>query len=373
MIPVSKPILDGNESKYLIDCISSGWISSSGKYVTQFEEDMATWVGRKYSIAVCNGSCAIELAVAALNIGKGDEVILPTFSIISCVAPIIRAGGKPIFVDSDPETWNMNHLQIKDLITSRTKAIMLVHIYGLTTDIESIVEIARDNNIFLIEDAAEAHGLEYKNKLCGSFGDISIFSFYANKHITSGEGGMLLTNDSLLCRRLKKLRNLYFGDNERFRHEYLAWNYRMTNLQGAVGLAQLETIEQKLAIKRSIAHRYNLNFSGYNCIQLPLERTEHSENSYWIYGIVLDRRIKLAGFDMRSMLKKNGIDSRSFFYPLHLQPALANYNLTEDSDTFPVAENLSYNGFYIPSGPNITIDEIDQVSEVVINIIKEYE
>src|SRR5438105_13507940 len=253
-IPVNEPLLDGNEKKYLAECIDTRWISSEGPFVQRLEEGMAQHVGRKYGIAVCNGSAALDVAVTALGLGPGDEVILPTFTIISCAAAIVRAGATPVVVDCDPLTWNMDIEQVAQKITPRTRAIMVVHIYGLPVDMDPILELAEKHGLKIIEGAAELIGQTYRSQWsvvsgqwsvrpCGSFGDISTFSFYPNKHVTTGEGGMIVTDDSELAERCRSLRNLCFQAKRRFVHEELGWNLRFTNLQAALGLAQLETLD----------------------------------------------------------------------------------------------------------------------------------
>ncbi len=256
-IPVNTPLLSGREKELLNECIDTGWISSEGPFVSQFEEKFSNFVGREYGIACANGSGALDIAIAALKIGPGDEVIMPTFTIISPALSVIRAGAKPVLIDSDPVTWNMDVNQIESKLTEKTKAILVVHIYGLPVDMDPVLEICRKNNLYLIEDAAEMHGQEYKNIKCGSFGDISTFSFYPNKLITTGEGGMLVTNNEELAHRCRKLRNLAFEtDKPRFVHYELGWNYRMTNLQAALGLAQLERIEEFIQIKKRMGKLY---------------------------------------------------------------------------------------------------------------------
>ena len=244
-IPVNTPLLSGNELKYLTECIETGWISSEGPFISEFEKKFSTYVQRKYGIAVSNGSAALDIAVKALHIGKDDEVIMPAFTIISPAQSVVKEGGIPVLVDSDPLTWNMDATQVEAKITAKTKAIIVVHIYGLPVDMDPILALCKKYKLKLIEDAAEMHGQTYKGKMCGSFGDISIFSFYPNKQITTGEGGMIVCDDEAIAERCKKLRNLAFEPNERrFVHHELGWNYRMTNLQAALGLAQLEKMEK---------------------------------------------------------------------------------------------------------------------------------
>jgi perosamine synthetase len=258
MIPVNEPLLDGNEKKYLNECIDTGWISSEGPFVQKFEAGVAAAAGRRYGIAVCNGTVALEAAVAALELQPGDEVIMPAFTIISCAAAIVRRGCVPVLVDSDPLTWNMDVEKLKAKIENeieikknkKLRAIMVVHIYGLPVDMDPVIEIAGNYGLKIIEDAAEMHGQTYMGKPCGSFGDISTFSFYPNKHITTGEGGMLLTDDERLAERCRSLRNLCFQPERRFVHEELGYNFRMTNLQAALGLAQLERLDEFVKRKR---------------------------------------------------------------------------------------------------------------------------
>ena len=242
-IPVNVPLLVGNEKRYLEECIDSGWISSEGPFVERFEQGIAERVERKHAVAVTSGTAALDVAVEALGIRSGDEVIVPTFAIISCINQVLRSGAKPIFVDCDRATWNMDVSAIAEKISDRTKAIMVVHTYGLPVDLDPILALAERHGLKVIEDAAEMLGQTYRDRPCGSFGDISIFSFYPNKHVTSGEGGMVLTDDSDLAERCRALRNLCFRPDRRFVHDQLGWNYRMTNLQAAVGLAQLEQLD----------------------------------------------------------------------------------------------------------------------------------
>mgnify|MGYP003982193459 CR=1 FL=1 len=368
-IPVNVPLLSGNERKYLNECIETGWISSEGPFVKKFEDEFAKLVNKKYAISVTNGSAALEAAISALNLEKGDEVILPTFTIISCVAPLIRLGVIPIFIDSYDDTWNMNISQIEDKITVKTKAIMAVHIFGLSVDMDPLINLANQYNLLIIEDAAEAIGLNYKGKPCGSFGDISTFSFYPNKLITSGEGGMIVTDDETLAERCRSLRNLCFKPEKRFVHDELGWNFRMTNIQAAVGLAQLEQLRESVIKKRWIGNRYQENLKEVDeLIQLPLKKTEYTENVYWVFAMVLNEKTSLNGADeMMVELSQYGIGSRPFFFPLHNQPVLGYSNVS-----YPISENIAKNGFYVPSGIAISGDEIDRVSESVISILRKY-
>lgn len=363
-VPVNTPLLSGNEEKYLLECIRTGWISSEGPFIKKFEEKFATYINREEGIAVANGSGALDIAVQALRIGPGDEVIMPTFTIISPVQSVVRAGATPVLVDSDPLTWNMNISQIEAKITPKTKAIMVVHIYGLPVDMDPVVDLCQRYNLFLIEDAAEMHGQTYNGKKCGSFGHISTFSFYPNKHITTGEGGMLMVDDPELAERCRKLRNLAFEPaGRRFIHHELGWNYRMTNMQAALGLAQLENLEMKIIKKRFIGSSYNNGLKNLIGFQLPLSQTTYSENIYWVYGLVADT--EELQIRMVKKLEENKIGTRPFFWCTHKQPVFIKMGLFKD-ESYPVAENLARNGFYIPSGLGLTNEEIEYVIEKIL-------
>ena len=318
---------------------------------------MANLCHRKHSFAVCNGSAALELAVKAIGIQPGDEVIMPTFTIISCALAVIRAGATPIYVDADPQTWNMKVEDIEPLITERTKAIMAVHIYGITVDMDPLLEISKKYDLKVIEDAAEVIGQTYKGKPCGSFGDISTFSFYPNKHITTGEGGMVLTDDPEIAERCKSMRNLCFGKADRFVHQELGWNFRMSNLQAAVGVAQLERLPQTMEKKREIGRMYHQHLEGCESFTLPLTQTDYCENIYWVFGIVSKDHKKDAKWWMKDLAKK-GIGTRPFFYPMHLQPCNQISEKTLNKDPLNHSEKLAKYGFYLPSGVTLTPAQI---------------
>jgi perosamine synthetase len=365
MIPVNEPLLNGNEKKYLIECIDTGWISSEGPFIKKFEESFAARVGRKHGIAVCNGSAAIDAAIIALGIGEGDEVILPSFTIISCAAAIVRLGAIPVLIDSDPETWNMDVKMIEEKITPATKVIMVVHIYGLPVDMDPLLEIAKKHKLQIIEDAAEMHGQTYKGKPCGSFGDISTFSFYPNKHITTGEGGMIVTDDDALAERCRSLRNLCFKSEKRFLHDELGYNFRMTNLQAALGVAQLERLDEFVERKRAMGNLYTSllqDLSEY--IQLPVPKTIYAENIYWVYGMVLKNNVPFNAVTAMKKLQEMNIGTRPFFYPMHQQPVFHKMGLF-NGEHYPVAENIAERGFYIPSGMALTEQQIKEVAEKV--------
>jgi perosamine synthetase len=368
-IPVNEPLLNGNEKQYLNQCIDTGWISSEGPFVKQLEENLAARVDRRYGIAVSNGSVALDAAVAALKIGPSDEVILPTFTIISCAAAIVRAGATPIVVDSNPVTWNVDIGQIEAKITPRTKAIMVVHIYGLPVDMDPILTLADKYSLSIIEDAAEMHGQTYKGRPCGSFGDISTFSFYPNKHITTGEGGMLLTNDESLAERCRSLRNLCFQPQKRFVHEELGWNLRMSNVQAALGVAQLERLDEFVQRKRWIGKRYTELLADVPGLQLPLPQTDYADNIYWVYGLVLDDSIPFNAEEAMRRLSRYKIGTRPFFWCMHEQPVFRKMGLFEGV-TCPVAENMARRGFYLPSGLALTEEQIEQVVQRVKEVLQ---
>ena len=355
-IPVNQPLLDGREKELVLECIETGWISSEGPFVERFESEMSRYVSRRHGVAVANGSAALDIAVAALEIRKGDEVIMPTHTIISCAAAVVRAGAIPVLVDSNPETWNMDIAQIEEKITDRTVAIMAVHIFGLPVDMDPLLEIAKRYNLRVIEDAAQMIGQEYKGRPCGSFGDISTFSFYPNKHITTGEGGMVLTNDKHLADRCRSLRNLCFKPEKRFVHDELGWNYRMTNLQAAIGIAQFERVQAHIARKREMGARYRELLSDIEVLELSPQGTPYADSIYWVFGVLLNERLQSDAEKVMSALGKVGIGTRPFFWPMHEQPIFQRMGLFCD-EQHPVAERMARRGFYLPSGLAITPEQ----------------
>lgn len=360
-VPVNNLSFTGNEKKYLAECIESGWISSEGPFIEKFEQQFSKYIGRTHGVAVSSGSAALDIAVIAAGITAGDEVIMPTFTIISPAFSVIKAGAIPVLVDSHPDTYNMIADEIEKKITPRTKAIIMVHLYGLPVDVDKILAIAKKHNLKVIEDAAEMHGQTYNGKMCGSFGDISIFSFYANKVVTTGEGGMILCDDADVALHCKKLRNLAFENNDtRFIHNEVGFNYRMTNMQAALGVAQLEQVDKFIEKKRMIGKYYNehLSFLEDNGFQLPVALTEYAENIYWVYSIVApDEEQKELCIEH---LSKSKISTRPFFTCMHQQPVLHKMGLVEN-EAYPVAEQLSANGFYIPAGLGLTDEDLAAV------------
>lgn len=365
-IPVNEPLLDGAERQLLDQCIETGWISSEGPFVKRFEEEFATRVGRKHAIAVCNGTAALEASVSALGLGPGDEVILPTFTIISCAAAIVRVGAKPVVVDCDHLTWNMRAELVAEKITTKTKAIMVVHIYGLPVDMDPIMSLAEKHGLMVIEDAAEMLGQTYKGRPCGSFGNLSTFSFYPNKHITTGEGGMIATDDESLAERCRSLRNLCFQEGKRFVHDELGFNFRMTNMQAALGVAQLSRLDEFVQRKRTIGKEYDRCLREEAQLQLPVVETDYASNIYWVYGVVLDDCIGRDADDIMRSLRLRGIGTRPFFWPMHEQPVFRKMGLF-NGESCPVAEKIARYGFYLPSGLALTREQVG----VVCNELKE--
>jgi perosamine synthetase len=369
-IPVNEPLLDGNERRYLNECIDSGWISSEGPFVSRLEEGMAARMGRRFGVAVCNGSAALDAAVVALGLGPGDEVILPTFTIISCAAAVVRAGATPVVVDCDPGTWNMTAEGVAVAITPRTRAIMVVHLFGLPVDLDPILELARRHGLRVIEDAAQMHGQTYKGRPCGSFGDLSTLSFYPNKHVTSGEGGMILTDDEALAERCRSLRNLCFQPGRRFVHEELGWNLRMSNLQAAVGCAQLERLDEFVARKRAMGRRYTEALSGLPLLELPIPQTDYAESIYWVFGLVLSDEIPFDAAEAMRRLAAVGVGTRPFFWPMHEQPVFRRMGLF-DGVACPNAERIARRGFYLPSGLALKEEQIDASASALRAVLEE--
>src|SRR5437870_10772109 len=371
-IPVNEPFLTDQELQYVSDCVRTGWVSSAGRFINEFEERWAAYCGRHYGITVSNGTTALQLAVACLKLKPGDEVIMPTFTIISCAQAVIYNGGIPVLVDCDPRTWCMDVLHIEKKITSRARAIMPVHIYGHPVDMDPVLELAQKYRLSIIEDAAEVHGAEYLSgrhsgrpewKRCGSFGTLSCFSFYANKLITTGEGGMVLTDDPALADKARSFRNLCFQTDRRFHHEELGFNFRLTNLQAALGVAQLERIEEIIARKRWIGQEYNRRLAGIKNLQLPAEEP-WARNVYWMYGVVLSEKAGMDTPAFAQRLKERGIETRPFFLGLHEQPAFHRKELFV-GERYPVAERIARRGLYLPSGLALTEEQIVIVCDAV--------
>ena len=368
MIPVNEPKLGQRELEYVTECIETGWISSAGRFIEEFEAGWAAYCGRRHGVAMSNGSTALQAAVSALDLEPGDEVILPTFTIVSCATPVISAGAVPVLVDSDPVTWTMDVTELESRISPRTRAIMPVHIYGHPVDMDPVLELAERRGIAILEDAAEAHGAEYRShdgewRRCGSFGAMSTFSFYANKLLTTGEGGMVVTDDEALAERLRSIRNLGFNSRRRFHHEELGFNFRLTNIQAALGVAQLERMDEIVQRKREVAALYSAALAGVDGLTLPPEEP-WARSVFWMYGVVLDEATGLDAAAFAGRLLELGVDTRPFFLGMHEQPALHRLGLFE-GERYPVAERLARQGLYLPSGLALTDEQVATVSAAV--------
>jgi perosamine synthetase len=360
-VPVNTPLFSGNELKYLEDCIQTGWVSSEGPFVDRFEKEMADYAGRKHAVAVSNGTAALDITIEALDLSKGDEIIVPSLTIISCIQQIVRKGLVPVFVDCDLDTFNLDPNSVVKAITNKTKAVLAVHIYGLAIDMPALSGICNAHGLYLIEDAAEVIGQTINGVKCGSFGLASTFSFYPNKHITTGEGGMILTDDDDFAEKARYYRNLCFTE-DRFVHQNLGWNYRLTNLQAALGCAQLENLKSHVHLKRQIGAKYNEGINNA-LFTKPLPYNNVSENIYWVYPLV-SRDASVSSKIIRRKLGEIGIGSRPFFYPLHLQPVLKKFPFRV-SGSLKNSEHLYEFGLYIPSGLGLDIEQQDYVIQQI--------
>jgi len=362
IIPVCEPTLSGNEMKYVQQAVETNWISSAGSFIRDFEERFAEACGTRYGIACANGTVAMHLAMATLGLEPGDEVIVPTFTMIATINAVTYCGAKPVLVDSEPDYWQMDVAQVAEKITPRTKAIIPVHIYGHPVDMDPLMDLAQRHGITVIEDAAEAHGAQYKGRMAGSLGDAAGFSFYGNKIITTGEGGMITTNDRELARLAWNLRDHAFSTERHFWHKYVGFNYRMTNLQAAVGLAQVEQLDQFVAARRRNAAEYAARLKGIPGITTPPE-AEWAKNVYWMYGILVDaQQYGMKRDELRRVLADHGVETRTFFIPMHCQPV---YWHDFKGERYPVAERLCRDGFYLPSASSLTVDEIEYIVDVI--------
>jgi perosamine synthetase len=363
VIPISEPLLDERALAYVEEAVRSGWVSSEGRFIAEFERRWADYCAASHGIAVCNGTVALELAMAALNLPAGSEIILPSFTIISCVAAVLRTGCQPVLVDCEPDTWCLDVAEVRRKVTSKTRAVMPVHIYGHMADMDPLTKVAGEFGLAIIEDAAEAHGAQYQGRRAGGIGAMGCFSFYANKIVTTGEGGMIVTNDAKLAERARSLRNLAFRRDQRFLHSELGYNFRMTNLQAAIGLAQVEQIEDHIERKRRMAARYGERLRQIKGIELPVERAG-VKNVYWMYGIVLGDSIHINAAELGARLKEHGVDTRPFFMGMHEQPVLRELGLF-DGESYPVTERIARRGLYLPSGLSLKEAEIGQVCEAL--------
>jgi perosamine synthetase len=367
-IPVYTPTLAPSATRNVRAAVESGWISSEGEFIDQFEQAWAEKCNVRFGVATNSGTSALEIAMAALELPAGSEVILPSYTIISCASAILNAGCSIRLVDVDPETWCLNVDEVADNITSKTRAIMPVHMFGHPAEMGEIMKLAKTYDLKVIEDAAEAHGAVIDGEVVGGIGDIGCFSFYANKIITTGEGGMAVTDDEALAERLKSYRNLCFNSERRFQHHRMGHSYRMTNMQAAIGVSQVEHMDQTIAAKRKLAGQYRAKLKDVPEITLPVEK-ENVTNVYWMYGVVLNEGAPFEAEVLADRLRAMGIDTRPFFVGMHEQPVLKERGLFT-GEKYPVTENLARRGLYLPSGTNLSADQIDQICDDVKKAIE---
>ncbi len=372
MIPVNEPLIAKHAQKYVLDCLKTGWVSSAGHYITDFEREFSRFIGSTYAVTTTNGTTALHLALASLGIGKGDEVIIPDLTIISCALAVIYTGATPVLVDVERRTGNIDPSCIEQKITKKTKAIMVVHLYGHPVDLRKVMKIAKKHKLLVIEDAAQAHGAMInmatsKNnkpvwKRVGSIGDVGCFSFYGNKIVTTGEGGMVVTNNKAHCLKMRLLKDLAHSPSTRFLHEEVGFNYRMTNLQAALGLAQLEMVEPYIKKKRWMAKLYTRGLSNITSIELPVEEN-WARSVYWMYSIKVKADSPIHRDEVCLKLRQKNIDTRNFFLPIHSQPVMKKLGFSDKSQqrSLTVSEDLANRGFYIPSGLAITQKQINEV------------
>lgn len=352
-IPVATPTFPGNEKAYVLDCLESSWISSSGKYIPLFEESFARFCEVRFALSCCNGTVALHLALLALGVGPGDEVIVPTLTYIATANAVTYCGARPVFVDSEQDTWNMDPALLEARITPRTRGIIVVHLYGHPANMDAIMSIARKHGLFVIEDAAEAHGALYKNRKVGSIGDLATFSFYGNKVITTGEGGMVCTNDDALARKIHQLKGQGQDFNRRYWFPIVGYNYRMTNIEAAIGLAQLERIDWHLARRREVAAWYRDYLAHVPSVLFSPE-APWARSVFWLSSVVLEAD-QVDRDQVMVRLLNEGIETRPFFYPMHTLPPYV------DGGDYPVAEKLAYHGINLPSAANLSKSQVERV------------
>lgn len=361
-IPVATPSLGEQELRNVIEAVRSGWVGSKGKFVKEFETEFARYIGVKYGVATSNGTTALHLALSSLEMSPEDEVIIPTLTFAAVANAILYTGAKPVFVDSHPTYWCIDPNKIEKKITERTKVIVPVHLYGHPCDMNMITKIAKDYGLYIVEDCAEAHGAEYKDKRVGSFGDIACFSFYANKIITTGEGGMCLTNDRILAERMELLRDHGMRPEKKYWHEVVGFNYRMTNLQAALGVAQSKKIDMFIKKKREVAKIYSDLLRNIDGITLHPEMS-WAKNAFWLYSILVDEeKFGVSRDELMNKLVQRGIETRRFFYPIHSMPPYR--NLPEGKE-FPVADRLACRGLNLPSSVKLAENEVCEIVEQI--------
>jgi perosamine synthetase len=360
-IPIAEPLLGDKELAYVADCIKSGWISSLGDYVRTFENRFAAYCGARYGVATFNGTVALHLLAATLNLGPGDEVIMPSLTFVATANAIHYTGAKPVFVDSEHDTWNIDPDTVAKAITSRTKAIIAVHLYGHPAKMDPLRAIADTHGLLLLEDAAEAHGAHYKGQRVGSLSDAAIFSFYGNKIITTGEGGILVTNNKAWAERAFFLENQGRYPDNPYWHPEVGYNYRMTNIQAAIGVAQLERIDEMIAIRQRNAAHYQQRLANVPGLTLP-PQMDWAENVYWMYSVIVEDEFGPTRDEVQVRLREAGIEARPFFYPLHTLPM---YNTGQ---SLPVAEELGRRGLNLPSSATLTSEQIDFIGDTLANL-----
>ena len=366
-IPIAEPCIGEEELRNVIEAVKSGWISSKGKFIEEFERVFAGYCGVKYGVTTANGTVALHLALKALEIKKGDEVIVPTLTFVATANAVKYCNAKPVFVDSHPEYWCVDPEKIEEKINKNTKAIIPVHLYGHPCDMDWIRDIAEDRGLYVIEDCAEAHGAEYKGKKVGSFGDIACFSFYGNKIITTGEGGMCITNNEELAEKMLILRDHGMSKERKYWHEVVGFNYRMTNLQAAIGVAQLKKLDTFVKTKRQIAKWYSEELKELEekgLIKLHPEMN-WAKCVYWMYSVLVEDKARFSRDELMKMLEKHGIETRPFFFPMHKLPMYNNNN-----EKVPVAEELARKGLNLPSSVNLTLDNISYICNTINTILK---
>ena len=368
--PVSMPNVTRKDIFSVNKALKAGWISSEGPEVKKFEENFSKYIGHKYAVAVSSGTAALEIAIKSLNLKKGDEIIIPNFTIISNALAAIKQNLKIKLIDCSKFDWNMDISQIKKNISKKTKAIIATHIYNFPLRIDLLKKICKKKKIIIIEDAAEALGQKLNKKLCGSYGDISTFSFYANKQITTGEGGMITTNNKKLYEKSSSLRNLSFGKKDRFNHDDIAWNYRMTNIQASLGISQLKRINQIVRKKHIIGLEYYKRLKNNSNLYIPKIRKKYAKNIYWVVAIlILNKKLKIDAKKMMNKLKAEGIATRPFFWPMHKQKILKKYNISKNT-YFPNSNYISKYGLYLPSSLKLKNSEINFICSKINKILK---
>ena len=364
-IPVAAPALVGREKEYVLDCLDSTWISSGGKYIERFEAAFAEFCGVRHAVSCCNGTVALHLALLAAGVGPGDEVIVPTLTFVATANAVAYCGATPVFADSEEETWNMDVGRVRELVTPRTKGVIAVHVYGHPTDMDPLVELARERGLFLIEDAAEAHGADYRGRRVGSIGDLATFSFYGNKIVTTGEGGMVVTGDDRLAAHVRQLKGQGQDPDRRYWFPMLGYNYRMTNIEAAIGLAQMERIEWHTARRREVAALYRKHLGDFPQFRLSPE-APWARNAYWINCVVLAEDFPVPRDEVMRRLAERGVETRPFFYPMHTLPM---YRERAAGRSFPVADRLAARGFNVPSSATLTEEDVSYVCRALIDLV----